>query len=60
MNRAIQGHSVITFGKLCALQYKLNINVNIYRRRMAHKVGYWHVKICYLMQVYFKFSVDGN
>ena len=60
MRRAIPGHSVTTFEKLCAIQYKLNINFNIYRKRMACKAGYWCVKICYLMQVYFKFNVDGN
>lgn len=47
MYRAIQGHSVISFGKLCAPQYKLNINFNIYRKRMTHKAGYWCVKICH-------------
>ena len=60
MHRANQGPSVITFGKLSALQYKPNINFNIYRKRMAHKAGYWCVKICYLMQAHFTFNTDGN
>lgn len=52
--------SVIAFGKLCALQYKLNINVNIYRKRMVGKASCLCAKICYLTQVYFKCNMDGD